>query len=135
MCDYNRKITYAICHGLIKSRGAGFVPIHASSVSDILYLLKNWWTPTEDIRKTFQIVVAWSQYQAGTSYSIFQRTDTNLDFIDGQICHAIRKYLIEIQDHIKLTLTYVQRSLCTNNIAIIDDEASLLHLIMFNKNK
>ena len=69
--------------------------------------------------------MAWSQYQAGTSYPIFQRPDTNLDYINGQICNAIWKYLTEIQSKIKLTPTYIQQPLCTHNIAIMDDETSL----------
>ena len=126
MCGYTRNTAYAIFHGPIKLGGAGFVPIWASTGSGyILHLLKNWQTPTEDVGKTFCLVVAWSQYQAGTSYFIFQTTDTNLDFVDGRICHAICKYLNKIQGRIKITPNYFQRLLQTNDVAIMDDETSL----------
>ena len=69
--------------------------------------------------------MAWSQYQAGTSYPIFQRPDTNLDYIDGQICNAIQKYLTEIHSRINLMPAYIQQPLCTHDIAIMDDEKSL----------
>ena len=84
MCGYNRNTNYAICHGLIELGGTGFVPIRAfTGFGYIIHLLKNWQTPTEDVGKTFRIVVAWSQYQTGTPYSIFQMAATNLDFIDS----------------------------------------------------
>ena len=50
-----------------------------------------------------------------------------MDYIDGQICHKISKYLSEIQGYIKLNPIYVHKPLQTYNIAIIDDETSLLH--------
>ena len=94
MCGYKRNIAYSICHCPIKLGCAGFVPIWASSASGyILHFIKNWQTPTEYVGKNFRIVLAWSQYQVGTSYSIFQTRDTTLDFVDDQICHAIGKYL------------------------------------------
>ena len=79
MCGYNKNTAYAIRHGPIELGGAGFIPIRASAGSGyILHLLKNWRTPTEDVGKTFRLVVAWSQYQAGTSYSIFHTTQIRL---------------------------------------------------------
>lgn len=136
MCRYNRNTAYGICHGPIELEGAGFDPICASAGSGcILHLLKNWQTPTEDIGKTFRIVVAWTQYQAGPSYPIFQCMNTNLDYVDGRICHAIWKDFDKIQGRIKFTPSYVQQPLQTNNLTIWTVR-SLSHVTLpYNKNK
>ena len=72
MCGYSQNVMYEVYHSLNELRGEGFLPIRESAGSGyILHLLKNWHTPTEDAGKFFRIVVTWSQYKSGTSFSVF----------------------------------------------------------------
>lgn len=67
MCDYNSNTAYKIYHAPIELEGTGFLLIRASAgYGYIVYFLNNWQTPTEYVGTSFRIVVAWSQYQAGT---------------------------------------------------------------------
>ena len=97
-CGFNRNTAYEIREGPSELGGAGFVPIKASAGSGyVLHLLKHWRSPKEDVGKVIRAVVAWTQYQAGTSYPIFTIIDTNIDYVDGRFCPATRQFLKEIQ--------------------------------------
>ena len=67
-CGFNQNTVYEICQGHTELSGIGFVPIKALVGSGyVLHLLKHWRSPEEDGGKVICAVVAWTQYQAGTS--------------------------------------------------------------------
>ena len=75
--------------------------------------------------KAIWTAVAWTQYQAVTSYLIFTKIDTNIDYVNGCFCPSICQFLKEIQGQVWLDPTYIQPQLRKNDKAIMDDDKSL----------
>ena len=44
-----------------------------------------------NIRKTLEIVLAWTTYQGGITVPILEQTDINIKYIDGSVIPAMRK--------------------------------------------
>ena len=44
-----------------------------------------------NIRKTLEIVLAWTTYQGGITVPILEQTNINIKYIDGSVIPAMRK--------------------------------------------
>ena len=120
-CGYNRNTSRNVLYGPEQLGGAGFIPLKvATGTGRCLNFIKNWRTPTEDVGKTLRIVYAWTQYQAGVSYPLLEKTNTDLEYVQGRFVLETRAYLEEIDATIHLDVNYVQRSLRVNDVAIME---------------
>jgi hypothetical protein len=125
-CGYNRNTSRAVLAGPEELSGGGFTPLKViAGTGYVLHFLKNWRTPSEDIGKTLRIVFAWTMYQTGITIPILEQTDTNIDYIDGRVIPAMRKYLNEIGGSIKLHNTMIRPKLRQNDESIMERTISM----------
>jgi hypothetical protein len=125
-CGYNRNTSRAVLAGPEELSGGGFTPLKVLAGSGyVLHFLKNWRTPSEDIGKTLRIVFAWTTYQAGITIPILEQTEINIDYIDGRVIPAMRKYLNEIGGSITLDNTMIRPKLRQNDESIMERAISM----------
>ena len=91
-----------------------------ASAGRVLHFVRNWRTPTENIGTIIRIVYAWTQSNAGVSFSLFESPDTKLPYLRGRVIPAIRSFLCDIGATIVLDNTFVQPKLRINDICIMD---------------
>ena len=120
-CGYNRKTSRAVLAGPEELSGGGFTPLLAiAGTGYVLHFLKNWRTPTEDIGKTLRIVYAWTSYQAGITTPLLEQTETNIEYVDGKVIPAMRKYLHDIGGSIVLHNTMIRPKLRQHDASIME---------------
>ena len=101
--------------------GGNFIPLHVTaSAGRVMHFVRNWRTPTENIGTIIRIVYAWTQSNAGVSFSVFESPDTKIPYLRGRVIPAIRSFLCDIGATIVLDNTFVQPKLRTNDICIMD---------------
>jgi hypothetical protein len=76
-------------------------------IDSLQQFLKHYRTRTTPIGNTTEIALAWAQYIAGTSTSIFADTKTPLPHLPAFLLGAIRQYLGTIDAQIELEKTHV----------------------------
>merc|ERR1711884_725047 len=93
-CGYNRHTSRNIIFGPSRLGGGGFAPpIAAAGTAQIQHFLKHWRTPEEDVGKLIRIVIAWSQFYSGVSYSILECPTRPLPHLVGKFTISVRNYL------------------------------------------
>ena len=107
--------------GPIALSGAGFIPLYATASSGvILHFLRNWRTPNEKIGQVLRALYAWSQMNAGTTFSLVEQPQRRVLHLHGTVLPYIRQYLTEINGVIRLDQTYIQPKLREHDISIMD---------------
>ncbi|OEU21556.1 hypothetical protein FRACYDRAFT_235180 [Fragilariopsis cylindrus CCMP1102] len=96
-CGFNRNTARAVLAGPIELGGGGFTPLKVTAGAGyVTHFLKNWRTITEDIGKHTRIVYAWTAYQAGVTFPLFEDTKTEIQYVKGKVIPATRRFLSEI---------------------------------------
>ena len=105
----------------IKLSGGGFTPLHViASTLSLMHFVQNWRTAVEDLGKLIMITYARAQYNAGVSFSLFERPDVDLPHLQGTVINSLRTYLSSIDAKIYLDNLMIRLPLQINNIAIMD---------------
>jgi hypothetical protein len=95
--------------GPISLAGGGFILLHVvAGTGYVMHFLKNWRTEIEDIGKHLQIVYAWTTWQAGISFPLFEKPTIDLPYLKGNVIPATRKYLADIDGQILLDNTFIR---------------------------
>jgi hypothetical protein len=120
-CGFNRNTSRAVLAGPISLSGGGFTPLKVvAGTGYVMHFLKNWRTKTEDIGKHIRIVYAWTTWQAGISFPLFERPEVEIPYLKGSVIPATRKYLSDIEGQIFLDNTYIRPPLRNNDKCIMD---------------
>ena len=89
-CGFNRKTSKAIMHGPIDMAGGGFTPLRFTAGSGyVIHFMKNWRTGNEIIGKSMQIVYAWYQSHAGTTFPLLEQPQIMLPYLKGTVISAM----------------------------------------------
>ena len=120
-CGFNRNTARAVLAGPIELGGGGFTPLKVTAGAGyVTHFLKNWRTITEDIGKHTRIVYAWTAYQAGVTFPLFEDTKTEIQYVKGKVIPATRRFLSEIDSKIHLDNTFIRPKLRSNDVSIMD---------------
>ena len=105
----------------IELSGGGFTPLHVTaSASSVMHFVRNWRTEEEDLGKLIRITYAHAQYNAGVSFSLFERPDVDLPHLRGTVINSLRSFLSSIDAKIHLDNPMIRLPLRQNDIAIMD---------------
>ena len=123
-CGYNRKTARALLFGPTRYGGGGFLPWYLlQGEGQIVHFLKHWRTDTL-ISKTLRIATLWAQWQAGTSFSIFEDTSTPIEYLECRWLPSLRKFLSRIAARIIVDIPLVPPPERQNDIYIMDYASS-----------
>ena len=121
MCGFNRNTSKAIMEAPIELSGGGFIPLHVTaSASSVMHFVRNWRTAEEDLGKIIRITYARAQFNAGVSFSLFERPDVKLPHLRGTVINSLRSYLSSIDAKIHLDNPMIRPSLRENDRSIMD---------------
>lgn len=110
----------------IKLFGGGFTPIHGTaSESSVMHFVCNWRTEEEGIGKIIRCTYTRAQYNAGVSFSLFERPKIKLPPLRGTVVNSIRDFLSSIDANIHLDDPMIRSPLLTNDITIMDVAISM----------
>jgi hypothetical protein len=105
---YKRTTAKAILYGPWQYGGIDLHRLYdKQGINSLQQFLKHYRTRTTPIGNTTEIALAWAQYVAGTSTSIFADTTTPLPHLPAFLLGAIRQYLGTIDAQIELEMTHV----------------------------
>jgi hypothetical protein len=105
---YKRTTAKAILYGPWQYGGVDLHRLYdKQGIDSLQQFLKHYRTRTTPIGNTTEIALAWAQYIAGTSTSIFADTKTPLPHLPAFLLGAIRQYLGTIDAQIELEKTHV----------------------------
>jgi hypothetical protein len=108
-CGFTRKTAYALLFAPKEMAGGGF--LHWSTIQSegqIKHFLKHWRTST-DISTILRIVLAWTQWQAGSSTPLL--ADPSIPFeeyVEGRWIHSLREALRASRTTIRVDQSFVQ---------------------------
>ena len=103
MCGFNRNTSKTILEAPIELSGGAFTPLHVTaSASSVMHFIRNWRTKEEDLRKIIRCTYARAQYNAGVSFSLFEKPDIKLPHLCGTVVNSIQDYLSSIDAKIHL---------------------------------
>lgn len=117
---FNRHTARAIIYAPTTYAGGGFIPWYLlQGEGQVANFLKHWRTNTI-VSKALKLAVCWSQWQAGTSTSIFQDVFTPLPHLECRWISSVRAFLTTIQGEIRLDSTHVMEGERRYDIHIMD---------------
>ena len=100
---YNQKTALPVVFGPEHLGGADFFHLFdEQGYGQVSHFMKFWRTPQSHPGQLLRIAVAWSQYCAGTSWSIFKNTSTPLPHWESNWLKSMREYLHTIKADIDL---------------------------------
>ena len=81
---YNRNMARALIEAPLDMGGAGFVLLRIYAYSGwIIHFIKNWRTPSEELRKFLCISYAWVMENVEVSFPILKKPDVPLPHLQG----------------------------------------------------
>ena len=109
---FNRQTKRELLQGPSHLGGGGFVPLYATANSGlVLHFIRQWRSPSEHIGKVARVVYAWSQANAGVSFSLFDKPMITIPHLQGIVIPKIRKFLTKINAKITLDTAYIRPKL------------------------
>jgi hypothetical protein len=107
-CGYNRNTKREIIYGPMAYGGANFRHLYMhQGVGQMTLFLKHWRQPDTMTGKLLKCAVAWTQLNAGTSYSIFQQVQTALPHLESKWLNSMRDFMATINATMELDNTGV----------------------------
>jgi hypothetical protein len=105
-CGYTRNTQRQVLYGPLDYCGGRFIRWRwLQGEGRITNFLKNWRTKSQ-LGTTLRIAVAWYQYAAGVSWSLFEDVHTPMDYTHARWLPSLRKFLGTIDGYFDLDDTY-----------------------------
>ena len=120
-CGFNRNTSKAVVFGPAQLGGMEFFHLYdEQGYGQVSTFLKFWRSPQTHPGEVLRIAVAWSQYCAGTSWSILEDTSTKLPHLEASWLVSLRQYLQDIEASLELDEKYLPELQCAGDVHIMD---------------
>lgn len=107
-CGYNRNTKKEIIYGPMSYGGSNFRHLYMQQgVGQITTFMKHWRRTQTIPGKLLRCALAWTQLNAGTSYSILQQVHEKLPHLESKWFSSMRDFMSEINATIELDTTGV----------------------------
>ena len=121
-CGFNRNTSRAVVFGPAHLGGMEFFHLYdEQGYGQVSTFMKFWRSPNTHAGTILRITVAWAQYCAGTSWSIFEDTSSKLPHLESSWLASMRQYLGCIDATLTLDEKHIPALQCGGNAFIMDE--------------
>ena len=121
-CGFNRNTSRAVVFGPAHLGGLEFFHLYdEQGYGQVSTFMKFWRSPDTHPGQVLRITVAWAQYCAGTSWSIFADNSTKLPHLECCWLSSMRQYLNTVGATLELDETYIPELQSHGDMFIMDE--------------